>query len=140
MGANTDFANDVVGDGGDGLASSITGSSVARGGGGAGGAWIYNWSSHSVTLGTGGTGGGASTRTSNAAGNNGTANTGGGGAGGTDQAGNANSSIGGSGGSGVVILKIPTEFYSTTTSGSPGATTSGDFTILTYNSSGSYTG
>jgi hypothetical protein len=46
---------------------------------------------------------------------------------------------GGQGGSGVVILSIPTVSYSGTTTGSPTVTTSGTRTILTYNSSGSYT-
>jgi hypothetical protein len=43
------------------------------------------------------------------------------------------------GGSGVVILRMLTSDYSGTTSGSPGVTTSGSYTILTYNSSGTYT-
>jgi hypothetical protein len=34
---------------------------------------------------------------------------------------------------------VPTVSYSGTTTGSPTVTTSGDNTILTYNSSGSYT-
>ena len=51
-----------------------------------------------------------------------------------------NSQVGGAGGSGVVILKIPTGNYSGTTTGSPNESTEGAFTILVYNSSGSYTG
>jgi hypothetical protein len=39
----------------------------------------------------------------------------------------------------VVILRLPTGQYSGTTTGSPTVTTSGDDTILTFNSSGSYT-
>jgi hypothetical protein len=39
----------------------------------------------------------------------------------------------------VVILSIPTNKYSGTTTGSPTVTTSGSNTILTYTSSGSYT-
>jgi len=50
-----------------------------------------------------------------------------------------NSQVGGAGGSGVVILKIPTGSFSGTVSGSPSESTEGDFTILVYNSSGSYT-
>jgi len=59
----------------------------------------------------------------------GTANTGGGGGGGN---------LGGAGGSGVVILKIPTGKYTGNTTGSPTVTTSGNFTILQYNASGTY--
>jgi hypothetical protein len=39
----------------------------------------------------------------------------------------------------VVILSILTVYYSGTTTGSPTVTTSGANTILTYNSSGTYT-
>jgi hypothetical protein len=38
-----------------------------------------------------------------------------------------------------VILSVPTARYSGTTTGSPTVTTSGSNTILTFNSSGSYT-
>jgi hypothetical protein len=38
-----------------------------------------------------------------------------------------------------VILSIPTNRYTGTTTGSPTVTTSGSNTILVYNSSGSYT-
>jgi hypothetical protein len=38
-----------------------------------------------------------------------------------------------------VILSIPTTSYSNTTTGSPTVTTSGANTIVTFNSSGSYT-
>ena len=59
-------------------------------------------------------------------------------------AGPANTGNGGggaaaSGGSGVVIISIPTAFYTGTTTGSPVVTTSGSNTILQFNSSGSYT-
>jgi hypothetical protein len=47
----------------------------------------------------------------------------------------------GSGGDGGrVILKILTADYSGTTTGSPAVSTDGDYTILQYTSSGSYTG
>jgi len=70
-------------------------------------------------------------------GQDGTANTGGGSGGGTNyqHSGVAQAS----GGSGVVILKVPTANYSTTTTGSPTVTISGDFTILKYTGSGTYT-
>jgi hypothetical protein len=43
------------------------------------------------------------------------------------------------GGSGVVILSIPTFFYTGTTTGSPTVTTSGSNTIIKFTSSGTYT-
>ena len=109
------------GDGGVGLASSITGSAVNRAGGGGGGAQPGD------SAGSGGTGGGGNgTSTSSANGSNGTANTGGGG-GGTTYGGGTSGS-GGNGGSGVVILRWTTAdatisigaglVSSTTTSGS----------------------
>ena len=85
-----DNAGATAGNGGIGVASSITGSSVTRAGGGGGG---------SVTGGTslGGVGGGGDG--SSSGGNAGVINTGGGGGGGGSTA--------GIGGSGVVILKLP---------------------------------
>ena len=120
-----------VGTGGAGLSSSITGSSVARGGGGGS-------SGNSRAGGAGGTGGGGNggsgsggSGTSTA----GTVNTGGGGGGSWDQEG-----TGKNGGSGVVILRVPTANYSSTTTGSPTVGTDGTDTVLTFNASGSYTG
>ena len=43
------------------------------------------------------------------------------------------------GGSGVVILKILASEYSGTVTGSPNVANSGDYKILTYNGSGTYT-
>jgi mucin-19 len=126
-GSNGGYA--VGGAGGNGLSSSITASSVARGGGGGGCAYAGT-----VNGGAGGTGGGGAGRgTSGVAGISGTANTGGGGGG-------SETGAGGSGGSGVVILRMPTANYTGTTTGSPTVTTSGADTILVYNSSGTYTG
>ena len=118
------------GNGGAGTASSITGSSVTRAGGGGGGA--------NVTAGTGGSGGGGNGAAGNPSGTptSGTANTGSGG-GGLGGFGTSNTS--GSGGSGVVILKVLTSDYTGTTTGSPTVTTSGSYTIMQFNSSGSYT-
>jgi hypothetical protein len=82
----------TAGNGGNGTASSITGSSVTYAGGGGG-------SSQGATQGTGGTGGGAPGLNNGV--NPGTANTGGGGGG--NHAGPPNA--GGNGGSGIVILK-----------------------------------
>jgi hypothetical protein len=119
------------GNGGAGVSSSITGSSVTRAGGGGGG--VYGGG----TGGTGGTGGGG-TSTFGSAGVAGTANTGSGGSGGS---GSTADLVGGSGGSGVVILSMPDESYSGTTTGSPTVATgvSGK-TVLTFTGSGTYTG
>ncbi|AXH71717.1 hypothetical protein P025_gp43 [Pelagibacter phage HTVC025P] len=117
------------GNGGNGLASSITGSSVTRAGGGGGGR------QNTGTAGSGGTGGaGAGNVIEQVAFNASPANrgSGGGGSGG-------GSGFSGSGSSGVVILRLATSKYSGTTSGSPTVSTSGTDTILTFNSSGSYT-
>ena len=93
--------------GGDGIASSITGSSVTRGGGGGSAG-----SSSSCTLnsnqsgGLGGAGGGGAGAAANSAnGTAGTANTGGGGGGNLR---NCSSSNAGAGGSGVIILRTAT--------------------------------
>ena len=115
------------GNGGSGLASSITGSSITYAGGGGG-------SSYGGTFGTGGSGGGGNGGNSSTTAGAGSANTGGGGGG----ASNFDSLVG-AGGSGVVILSIPTSWYSGTTTGSPTVTTSGSNTIITFTSSGSYT-
>ena len=117
------------GAGGAGTASSITGSIVTRAGGGGGGAYDAGGG----TGGAGGTGGGGNGN-GGGAGGAGTANTGGGaGGGGNPSTGSA------SGGSGVVIIKVATADYSSTTTGSPTVTTSGSDTIMTFTGSGSYT-
>jgi hypothetical protein len=102
------------GDGGNGLSSSITGSSVIYAGGGGGSG------SHSGgTPGSGGTGGGGAGG-DQAVGENATFNTGSGGGGG------GVNNVGGSGGSGVVILRYPTAdlpyFTTTGTLNTPSAT------------------
>jgi len=81
----------LVLNGGNGLASSITNTSVTRGGGGAAG------HQGSITAGTAGTGGGGTQ-----GGGNGTSYTGGGGGG-------TGGSSPGNGGSGVVILSYPSD-------------------------------
>jgi hypothetical protein len=132
---NTD--NAANGAGGNGSASSITGSSVtyAGGGGGAGG------SSDQTNQSSGGTGGGGAGNCADLNGVAGTANTGGGGGGGGYgvQTGGTNNP-GLAGGTGIVILKVPTASYSGTTSGSPTVTTSGDYKIIKFTGSGTYTG
>ena len=96
------YAPIVQGKGGDGVASSITGSSVTRAGGGGGG---YNGPG-SNPGGPGGSGGGGAggawggSPGMNAVGSAGTANTGGGGGGA-----GAGSGSGGAGGSGIVVIR-----------------------------------
>jgi hypothetical protein len=119
--------------GGDGLASSITGSSVNRAGGGGGG--MEDGVGGPEGLGGGGHG---SYNNAGAGGTAGTVNTGGGGGGGGYDS--ASGGDGFSGGSGVVILRIPTANYSGTTTGSPTVTTDGSDKVIVFNSSGSITG
>jgi len=111
------------GAGGNGLANTITGSSVfyAGGGGAYGG-------------GAAGNGGGSAGVPNPQSSSNATANTGGG-------SGAADDQPSGNGGSGVVILSVPDANYSGTTTGSPTVATgvSGK-TVITFTGSGSYTG
>ena len=111
------------GDGGAGLATSITGSSVTLAGGGGG-------CNENNSQGSGGAGGGGAGAQGNA--NGGTANTGGGG-------GASHEGDPAAGGSGIVILSVPTNRYSGTTSGSPTVSTSGGNTIMKFNGNGTYT-
>ena len=102
-----------------GAASSITGTSVTRAGGGGGGS--------NGTAGTGGNGGGGQGAISGRSGANGTANTGSGGGG-------CQTSVttGGNGGSGVVILKYPDTRTIVIGSGLTGTTsTSGSYKVTT---------
>jgi hypothetical protein len=126
-GASEAGNTDGQGYGGDGTASSITGSSVTRAGGGGGGNPSPN-----NTGGDGGGGTGANGGSPTA----GTANTGGGG-GGTQTP----STNGGNGGKGVVILRMPDANYSGTFTGSPTVITGvgGTHTVITFEESGSYT-
>jgi hypothetical protein len=130
--------NALGGTGGAGLASSITGSSITRAGGGGGGAWISPTTGTS-TGGDGGSGGGGngagfSNLTDRPTAGSVNSGSGGGGKGRGDATGNS-----GAGGKGVVILRIPNANYSGTTTGNPTVTTDGDFKVLVFNDSGSYT-
>jgi hypothetical protein len=119
VGANG-VGNVSGGNGGVGLASSISGTSTYYAGGGGGG-------SETVTGGTGGNGGGgagAFLGTSN--GISGTANTGGGGGGGYS------TSVAGNGGSGIVIIS----YLGAQQFGGGVVTSSGGYTIHTFNTSG----
>jgi hypothetical protein len=115
------------GNGGVGLSNSITGSATFYAGGGGGSA-----NSTPASAGAGGNGGGGAGAAQSNNATSGTANTGGGGGG-------AESATSGAGGSGVVILRVPTANYSTTTTGSPTVTTDGTDTVIKFTGSGSYT-
>ena len=110
------------GTGGNSTLSSISGSSVAYAGGGGGGGMV-------ATAGSGGGGGAGNGNVSDGTGGAGTANTGSGGGGG------GNSANGGAGGSGIVIIKYETSSL-TATGGT--VTTSGIYSIHTFNSSSSF--
>jgi len=103
--------------GGAGVASSITGSSITYAGGGGG------------SNGAGGAGGGGAGGTSPVAG---TAGLGGGGGGGAAGYG------GGAGGYGVVIISIPAANFSGVTTGT--VTTNGSYKVMTFTTSGTFTG
>ena len=133
----------TTGQGNDG-AGVQSGSASGGGGGGAGGAGSLNTGSGSGNGGVGGAGLASTitgTSVTYAAGGrggdtpalNGADNTGNGGSG----AYSSDSARGG--GSGVVILKVPTSSYSGTTTGSPTVSTSGDYTIIKFTASGTYT-
>ena len=119
------------GEGGIGTANSITGSAIYYAGGGSGTIQSNRSGTGYNPAPQGGGGNGDAYQGTN--GSAGTANTGGGGGGGRQ------ANPGYNGGSGVVILKVLTADYSGTSSGSPTITTSGDYTILKFTGSGSYT-
>ena len=111
--------SDTGGNGGNGVASTITGTSVTRGGGGGG----VSWSASGATGGSGGGGAGAFSVTSG--GSAGTVNTGGGGGGVWATA--------FAGGSGVVIIKYPDVYTLNTSPGlSHRTVTSAGFNITTF--------
>ena len=107
-GSNSGTNGRIGGNGGDGLSSSITGTSVIRAGGGAGSS--HNSSTEAQP--TGGTGGGGNGSKSGTVGSAGTANTGSGGGGGGD-----GDYAGGAGGSGIVIIRYLTSSSITATGG-----------------------
>lgn len=113
-GAGEAGSTDANGYGGDGVSSSITGSAVFRAGGGGGGG---------AGVGSGGNGGGGDGGADGGDndGENGVANTGGGAGGGyTDGPGTTD---GGNGGSGVVILRYPSDYTITIGAGLTGSET-----------------
>ena len=132
-GANATPSPGGGGAGGAGSLVSITGSGVYYSGGGGGGGSGF---SGQPSGGAGGIGGGGNGAGGYSYPGNGTVNSGGGGgAGGW----NGVDTAGGNGGSGVVILSIPTGYYSGVYSGSPVITTYAGNTILQYLNSGTYT-
>lgn len=124
--AGVSGSGSTPGVGGDGIQSSITGTATYYAGGGGGRSPDSRYA-HTTD---GGLGGGGQSRYSDA--DDGEANTGGG-------AGSPYTGTERAGGSGVVILSILTSKYTGTTSGSPTVTTNGDYTVLKYTSSGTYT-
>ncbi len=120
-----------VGNGGDGKQSNITGADNYYAGGGGGGC---NQSGESH-VGSGGQGGGGTGGTQPNQGQAGTANTGGG-AGGSGQ--NYAGSQNANGGSGVVIVRMASSLYSSST-GSPTITDVGGDKVLKFTGSGSFT-
>lgn len=135
--------NTVGGHGGVGLDNFILGTLFRFGGGGGGGtreSTGANYSNVSTKGGLyGGGRGGYRTVTPGTTGGatHGTANTGGGGGCGGYHT-TLNSQSGGNGGSGIVIFRVKTTEYTSST-GSPTITTDGDETILRFNSSGTVT-
>jgi hypothetical protein len=118
-----------LGKGGDGIASSITGSSVTYAGGGGGSSYLNT----SYTGSNGGSGGGGAGQY-RTTGVSGTANTGGGGGGGSTDGGGTNWASG-AGGSGVVIIS-----YAGSQAFNGGlVTSSGGNTIHTFTSTGALT-
>jgi len=122
-----------AGDGGVGVSNSITGAAVFYAGGGGG----SNNSATASNAGSGGNGGGGDGGADNVStGQNGTANTGGGGGASESSA----RVTAGDGGSGVIILRVPTsDFVFASTTGSPNTAADGEFTVVTFTGSGSYT-
>ena len=140
-------------DGGSGVQSDITGTNYYWAGGGGGAAYSSGTGGNGGAGGGGGGavgstsggsgyntgaagGGGSNASQTNTPGGNGGANTGGGGGGGSHY---NRTNQGGNGGSGIVVLRMPTESYSGNTTGSPTVSTDGNDTILIFESSGTYT-
>jgi len=113
--------------GGDGLENDIveTGVNVFYAGGGSGASYVFGAA--------GGAGGGGATPDDGGDASDGTDGFGGGGGG-------SYGALAGDGGNGVVILRMLTSDYTSTTTGSPTVTTDGDYTVLKFlAASGSYT-
>ncbi len=141
------YLSERSGNGGDGVLSSINGTSYYWGGGGGGAGWNEGPGGNgglggggggsvyfNMTIGTGDTNalnsGGNGAAATNSNGGNGGTNTGGGGGGGTHAY-----SVGGNGGSGIVIVR----YYGSQKATGGTITSSGGYTIHTFTSSGTFT-
>ena len=111
----------VIGNGGVGLSSSITGTATFRGGGGGGSGWSSSYNPGTGGNGGGGTGGKMWAGGTYTAPTAGTVNTGGGGGGEPQQ-----NTVGAAGGSGIVILRYSNIYTLTSTSGTLVHTTATD--------------
>lgn len=132
--AGTDGTGSSGGAGGNGTASSITGSSITYAGGGAGGQIFSGGPAVS-----GGTGGGGSNTTTPANGGAGTVNTGGGGAG-SFSLDDTTQYNGGAGGSGIVVVRYADTYdAAASTTGSPTVTVAGGYRVYKFTASGSIT-
>ena len=127
-----------AGNGGNGVASTITGSSVTRAGGGGGGFYRSSGAADSY-IGTGGTGGGGNGAVSNGqtlynnAPEAGTANTGSGGGGRGEHGASGSPVSAGNGGSGVVIVRYPSQNTISVGDGLTATTsTDGDYKVTTF--------
>lgn len=122
----------IGGTGGSGTETLITGTSQTLAGGGGGGGY-YQGGVGTAGGGNGGMGNPAGPY--NTGGSPGSVNTGGGGGG----SGLNTGLPAGAGGSGKAMMKMLTASYTGTTTGSPTIITSGSYTVLVFNSSGTYT-
>ena len=128
--AGTDSGSGQAGNGGYGQDTTISGGTATRGGGGGGGSRGTN----SPGAGRDGGGNGA---TCNCNGGSAGANTG---SGGGSAGGNSSTGTSGAGGSGMISIRMPTSnFNSGGVSGAAGTWTVGSDTLITWNSSGTYT-
>ena len=133
--------------GGEGVFSTITGTPTGYAGGGSGGSHSPHYpnsgtahngdprAGHQINIGKryGGADGGLGNSQPASSGSDAPANLGGGGGG----SGQYNVHCGG-GGSGVVILRMPTAYYTGTVTGSPTVTTDGSDTVVKFTGSGTY--
>ena len=128
------------GAGGNGLANSITGASVTRGGGGGGNSEVLGGCGGTGGGGNGGRTGPPGPPTQGGTTNPGSVNTGGGGGGWCSSCGSQ--SFGGAGGSGVVILRIATACAPGSLAVAPGTNTlgtTGSCTVATFTVNGTLT-
>ena len=133
--------------GGEGVFSTITGTPTGYAGGGSGGSHAPHYPSsgtahngdpragHQINIGKryGGADGGIGNSQPASSGGDAPANLGGGGGGSGQQTVHC-----GGGGSGVVILRMPTAYYTGTVTGSPTVTTDGSDTVVKFTGSGTY--